>query len=158
MSAEHSVDIEISERSWGDVKQPALRAAFAALDVVHNEPHSAEISVRLADDEEVRHLNREYRGQDKSTNVLSFAADIPDIPWPADQPYPLGDIILAYGTVRDEALAQGKSLENHLCHLIVHGVLHLSGYDHEDDETAKDMETLEIKILTRLGIEDPYML
>ena len=150
------IDIEIADPAWGDVDQSVRRAANAALAAVFPDGKTRELSIRLSDNEEVRGLNRDYRDKDKPTNVLSFESEMPDMAWPEGEPYPIGDIIVAYETVRDEALAQGKDLENHLCHLIVHGVLHLSGYDHEDDTTAEKMEALEITILASLGISDPY--
>ncbi len=115
---------------------------------------AAEISVVLAGDAEVRRLNRTYRGQDKPTNVLSF-------PLGAPAPTPgalraLGDVVLAYGTVRREAAAQGKSVADHTAHLLVHGTLHLLGYDHESPGQARTMERHEVRILAALGIADPY--
>jgi len=112
-----------------------------------------EVGLLLADDETVRELNRTWRGQDKSTNVLSFP-DGSDAPPGA--PRMLGDIVLAYGTVAAEAEAQGKALEHHLVHLVVHGMLHLLGYDHENDRGAEEMEGLETEILAGFGIADPY--
>jgi len=110
----------------------------------------------LGSDARVRGLNRDYRGKDKPTNVLSFAALDGGRP-PRNQPWSLGDVILALGTCRKEARAQGKSLEQHLLHLVIHGVLHLLGYDHEADAEAERMEGLEIAALKRLGIDNPYL-
>lgn len=113
---------------------------------------AAEISVVLAGDAEVRRLNRTYRGQDKPTNVLSF-------PLGATAPgtlRALGDVVLAFGTVRREAAAQGKSIADHTAHLLVHGTLHLLGYDHESPGQARTMERHEVRILAGLGIADPY--
>jgi probable rRNA maturation factor len=106
----------------------------------------------LADDARIRELNRRWRGQDKPTNVLSFPA--PEGP-PDDARF-LGDIVLAFETVEQEARAEGKPLEHHLAHLAVHGALHLLGYDHERDSDADAMEQRERLILARLGIPDPY--
>ena len=106
-----------------------------------------EISIVLADNNFIQNLNHVYRGKDKPTNVLSF---------PQDEPGLLGDVILAYETIEKEANEQEKSFEDHLTHLIVHGTLHLLGHDHEDDKEAKEMEALEIEILEKLGIKNPY--
>ncbi len=102
----------------------------------------------------MRKLNKTYRGKDKSTNVLSFpsgeAAESPRAT------RPLGDVAIALGTVKREAKAQGKTVDDHLTHLMVHAVLHLLGYDHESDPDAEEMEALERKALATLGIADPY--
>lgn len=118
------------------------------------EPEPVELSVVLADDLTVRTLNRDHRGKDSPTNVLSF----PPAPMPFVQagPRPLGDVILALETVRCEAAEQGKAAVDHLRHLVVHGVLHLSGYDHETEADAEEMEALERSILAALGVADPY--
>lgn len=110
-----------------------------------------EVSVRLADDAEIRELNRQWRGKDSATNVLSF----PTPEGPGGDRH-LGDIVIAYETVRREAEAEGKAFDAHLAHLAVHGYLHLSGYDHEDDDEAEEMEDLERSILADLGVADPY--
>jgi probable rRNA maturation factor len=118
-----------------------------------------DFGITLDSDVHVRHLNRDYRGKDKVTNVLSFAAldaGLPPKGVPADYPWELGDVILALETVRSEARAQGKKLSQHYCHLVVHGVLHLLGFDHEDDRDAQAMEDLERDILVGLGWPDPY--
>ncbi|MCB1563709.1 MAG: rRNA maturation RNase YbeY [Alphaproteobacteria bacterium] len=118
----------------------------------------AELSVVLADDIFVRTLNRDYRGQDKPTNVLSFPQNEPDA-FTGDTPIAtLGDIVLAFETVQTEAQEQNKSFKDHTSHLIVHGLLHLLGFDHIGDEEAETMETLEIKILKALDIKNPYAL
>lgn len=117
---------------------------------------AAELNVLLADDSFVQSLNRKFRGKDKPTNVLSF----PNAPTPAgalyEEPSSLGDIALAYETVRAEAQAQSKSFDDHLAHLVVHGVLHLLGYDHQDDKDADRMEHREREFLKLFGIADPY--
>ena len=106
-------------------------------------------SILLADDKTLRRLNRDFRRLDKATNVLSFAS--------ADQAW-RGDIAIAYGVTRREAKAASKSFADHAVHLAVHGVLHLAGHDHERPKDAKVMEALEVKILARLGIADPYVI
>lgn len=114
------------------------------------------IGIRLTGDNEQRQLNLAYRGKDAPTNVLSFPlAHITD-PAPPNSPVLLGDVVLALETVRQEAEAQQKPLADHLRHLVVHGVLHLLGFDHESDVEAAAMEAREIEILARLGVPDPY--
>ena len=113
-----------------------------------------EVSILLTDDARMRALNRDFRGQDRPTNVLSF-------PGEADIPHHgaallIGDVAVALETTEREAIAQGKSLADHLCHLVVHGILHLLGYDHVHDADAQAMETAERDILARLAIGDPY--
>jgi|TARA_B100002003_G_C13969733_1_gene469365 probable rRNA maturation factor len=114
-----------------------------------------EVGVTLTDDDAVRALNRDYRQQDKATNVLSFAGDSAIDP-AHNGPLLLGDIVLAHGVVSAEARAQGKTLQAHYCHLLVHGSLHLLGSDHTDDAAAETMEAREAAILAGLGIADPY--
>ncbi|MBB3952230.1 rRNA maturation RNase YbeY [Aureimonas jatrophae] len=113
-----------------------------------------EVSVTLADDATVRELNREWRGKDKPTNILSF----PMVQLaPGERPGPLlGDLVLARETLEREAASERKSALDHFRHLLVHGTLHLTGFDHETDEEAERMEALEIEILRGLGIADPY--
>lgn len=131
-------------------------AAMAVLGVAAPRKASGEITVRLSGDRDVRRLNRNFRGKDKPTNVLSFPAG--DQVLPRGAPLQLGDIVIAYGTVAREAEAQGKSIRDHLLHLVVHGVLHLLGYDHERPAAARRMETLETRILASFGIPDPYVI
>lgn len=113
----------------------------------------AEVSVMLSDDARVREVNRAWRTIDKPTNVLSFpAAEAGKV---TSAPF-LGDIILAFETVEREAADEGKPFADHVAHLIVHGFLHLIGYDHATDEDAERMEALEVRVLAELGITDPY--
>jgi probable rRNA maturation factor len=154
------------ETAVADVEQlveTAARAAFEAAErpeILDNAP--AEMSLVLADDALVQTLNRDYRDKDKPTNVLSFAlldgSDDSDDALAREEGMPIliGDVILAFETVRREAREQGKSIENHLTHLVIHGVLHLLGYDHQSDPDADRMERLETSILARMGIADPY--
>ena len=114
------------------------------------------IGVRLTDDAEQRQLNFAYRGKDAPTNVLSFALGSPHDPVPPGSPVLLGDVVLAFETVRGEAEGQGKPLADHLRHLVVHGVLHLLGFDHESEAEAAAMEAREVEILARMGVPDPY--
>ncbi len=128
----------------------ARRAARAALAAA--EAGTGEVAVVLSDDATVRRLNRDYRRKDKPTNVLSFP--LGDVK--TAECRLLGDVILARETVLAEAAAQGKRAGDHLSHLVVHGVLHLLGFDHEKDAEARRMEALERRILAGLGIADPY--
>jgi probable rRNA maturation factor len=114
-----------------------------------------EVVLVLSDDTEVRGLSRRYRGKDKPTNVLSFPAGNTVLP-PDGASIALGDVVLARETVEREAGEAGIPVLDHACHLAVHGLLHLIGYDHESDSDAEAMETMEIRILADLGIPDPY--
>jgi len=129
----------------------AIAASFAECGVALRP--GAELCVHLADDAHVRGLNARWRGLDKPTNVLSFpAADAAHI----GETRLIGDIVLAFETVAREAEAEGKPLADHYRHLVVHGFLHLIGFDHQTDEEAQRMEALETRILARLGVADPY--
>ena len=136
------------------------RAARAALAVSRAGIGCAELGVLLADDETLRHLNNAYRGQDRATNVLAFptfeSRDQVTAAHPATSPILLGDVVLAYETAVAESAAARISLDDHLCHLVVHGVLHLLGYDHGQDDEAADMQQLEAMALAAIGIADPY--
>jgi probable rRNA maturation factor len=160
--------VEASSDGWpnGDWNGLATVAVAAAL---AETPHAGlatmgaalEVSVRLAGNDEVQALNRQYRGRDKPTNVLSFPmvqADLLDgLANSDDGEILLGDIILAYGVVAEEAATQGKAMEHHAQHLIVHGLLHLLGYDHElGPAHAEAMEAMERAACARLGLADPY--
>ncbi|WP_045727952.1 rRNA maturation RNase YbeY [Xanthomonas sp. GPE 39] len=116
----------------------------------------ADLAIRLVDQREGRALNQHYRGKDYATNVLSFPAELPDgLPKGIRLPL-LGDLVICAPVVAREAAEQGKSLNAHYAHLTVHGVLHLLGWDHEDDKEAEAMEQLEREILAELGVSDPY--
>lgn len=120
---------------------------------------AAEVAVLFTDDQAIRDLNARWRGHDRPTNVLSFANhDLIPGSWPRRSPGPalLGDIVLAYQTSASEALNEGRPLADHVSHLVIHGTLHLLGYDHQDDADALVMEDLERRILAGLGIGDPY--
>ncbi len=117
-------------------------------------PPDASLCVRLVDAEESRTLNRQYRDRDAATNVLSFPFEAP----PGLEMLPLlGDLVICVDVVRDEARAQGKSAEAHWAHMLTHGVLHLLGHDHQEDDEAERMEQLERKLLEQLGFADPYV-
>lgn len=117
-----------------------------------------EISIVLSSDSMIATLNMQYKEKEGPTNVLSFSSldgEIPELPAESEE-FMLGDIVLALETIRREASEQDKSFEAHLSHLTVHGLLHLLGYDHENDKDAHEMESLEIKILHTMDIENPY--
>ena len=153
-----TADVLIAADCWRaqldaeDIVQHAIAAAASFVELPADE---TELAVMLTDDARIRELNREWRGQDKATNVLSFPAAQP--PGETPQPLMLGDIAIAYETTRSEAEAEGKPFQNHLSHLAIHGFLHLLGYDHLDDDEAEEMEGLERDILATLGIADPYL-
>ncbi|NRG16531.1 rRNA maturation RNase YbeY [Rhizobiales bacterium] len=154
---EVEIDISIEAPAWGDpaplqrLFERALREAFAEADL--SVVPGTELSVVLTDDAAIRELNREWRGKDKPTNVLSFPGGDEDEP-----PFGplLGDIVIARETLEHEAEAEKKSFPAHLTHLFIHGLLHLFGYDHQIEEEAQEMEDAERRILARLGISDPY--
>lgn len=128
-------------RHWADV----------ALEEVADDGEPPDVCVRVVDEAESRALNLRFRGVDKPTNVLSFPAQI-ELP----QESILGDVVVCAPLVSEEAADQGKTVSDHYAHLVVHGVLHLVGYDHEQPDAAKRMEALEIRILERIGVPDPY--
>ncbi len=152
-----TLDILIDDQGWNaavpDAEARAGTAAGAALAGAGFGAAGA-ISLLLADDETIAALNRDHRGKDGPTNVLSFPAeDMPAIP---DQPQPLGDIAMALGVVQREAMAAGIPITAHFTHLIVHASLHLIGYDHQMEADAERMESLEIAVLEGLGVPNPY--
>ena len=133
------------------------RAVAAAAEIVNAGLGETELAVMLTDDAGIRTLNSNWRGIDKPTNVLSFPALPPTGPGgPDDAPRMLGDIAIAYETTRKEADDEQMPFDHHLSHLAVHGFLHLIGYDHEKDDDAETMESLEAEILAQLGIPDPF--
>ena len=150
-----------SSRSWEQLVRTAAEAAIAesAFPQLASAERLVELSVTLTSDEQVRSLNAEWRGKDKPTNVLSFPLADEEILRRASVAGPellLGDIVLARGVCQAEAAAKGVSVEQHATHLLVHGTLHLLGYDHHDDTDAADMEAREVRALERLGIANPY--
>ncbi|HUH10788.1 MAG TPA: rRNA maturation RNase YbeY [Brevundimonas sp.] len=146
------IEIEVEDAAWtaalasvgADAEAVVMRAASAALGTVEGD-----LVVLLTDDAGVQDLNARFRDKDRPTNVLSFPA--------AESAFPhLGDVVLGFAYCAAEAEAQGKTLSDHLSHLVVHGVLHLLGRDHEDDAEAEEMEAEEREILAALGVADPY--
>ena len=150
-----------SSSSWNELARGAAEAAIAesAFPQLATSERPVEISVRLSSDEDVRALNAKWRGKDKPTNVLSFPMLDRSHLFVANVAEPellLGDIVVARGVCEAEAAEKGVSLEEHATHLLVHGTLHLLGYDHHDDAEAADMEAREVRALHRLGIANPY--
>jgi probable rRNA maturation factor len=151
-----------SSISWETLARSAAKAAVAesAFPDLATSGRPVELSIRLSTDEEVRQLNHEWRGKDKPTNVLSFPlAEAYELEAAADgdaRELMLGDVILAHGVCEAEATDKGVTFEDHAAHLVVHGTLHLLGYDHQDDSSAADMEAREARALARLGIANPY--
>lgn len=158
-------EISVSCSQWSDTVPDAVAlcrlAAGAAIKAASPGGGPVEVSILLADDSTVASLNRDFRHRDGPTNVLSFPAGdpAPASPSPlggAAPPVLLGDVVLAYETVVVEADEQDKKPADHLTHLVVHGILHLLGYDHEDESDAEIMEAMEITTLVALGIANPY--
>lgn len=145
---------ESEKRLFSCARRCLQEAARVSADEAVFMPPEAEVSIAFASDEQVRALNRKWRGKDAPTNVLAFAAN-DGIASEGRSPL-LGDIALAFETLAREARSQGKKPENHLCHLLIHGFLHLLGYDHGNAREARIMENLEVRVLERLGIADPY--
>lgn len=147
-----TIDIAVEHDAWvslDGLETLVQRAAEAAVAESLAAP-ATELSLVLCDDAFIRTLNRDWRGKDKATNVLSFPAD------PSARHVTLGDIVVAYETSAAEAVREARPLGDHLAHLVVHGTLHLLGYDHETDPEADVMERLESRALERLGIASPY--
>ncbi|WP_377297557.1 rRNA maturation RNase YbeY [Rhizobium sp. SGZ-381] len=160
---ELDIQISVEDERWPDEETLATmaeRVIHAAADYLAREekqpfqPHPAELSLVFTDDAAVREINAQWRDQDKPTNVLSFPA-FPVTPGKMPGPM-LGDIVIARETVEREAVDLDKSFDDHLTHLMVHGFLHLFGYDHIKVDEAEKMEALETRILATLGLSDPY--
>ncbi len=147
---------------WAELARRAASAAIAesAFPQLGDGPRAVELGLRLTGDEQVRALNAKWRGKDSTTNVLSFPlAEADELGAEAAPDGPelmLGDVVLARGVCAAEAADKAIALEDHAAHLMVHGTLHLLGYDHHDDASATDMEARETRALARLGIADPY--
>ena len=130
------------------------RAAFEAAG--RSTGREPQMTLRLVDEDEITHLNRDYRHKTAPTNVLSFPFEppegLPESAWPGE----LGDVVICVPVVRREAAEQGKTEEGHWAHMVVHGTLHLLGYDHLSEDEAAEMEALEVRVLSTLGYADPY--
>jgi probable rRNA maturation factor len=157
----HTIAVTVEAEAWRTAVTDPEGLSRRVVGLVLTEERSpGEVSVLLADDARLHELNRGWRGKDRPTNVLSFPAGDPvgaTAAVPGGPPRLLGDIAVALETARAEALAEGKPLDHHLSHLLVHGTLHLLGYDHEGDEgEAVTMERRETELLAGLGVADPY--
>jgi probable rRNA maturation factor len=152
-----TLDLVYASPLWTDRRATTalLRQAGDAVLAAHPDMTRPryQASVMLADDAEMRRLNAQFRNKDKATNVLSFPSGQPE---EERGPLMLGDIAIGFETVRTEAARDGKTMQNHLVHLLVHGLLHLIGYDHLTPDEAEEMEALEVGILATLDIPDPY--
>ncbi len=146
------IDILFEAGDWQRVPEAQAIIERAARAACGAAGAGTTISILLTDDAAIRRLNADFRGIDKPTNVLSF----PAAPMPGDPEPSLGDIALAFETCAREAEAEGKTLADHMTHLVIHGVLHLLGHDHESEAEAEAMEAREIALLAGLGIADPY--
>lgn len=148
-----SIDIAVQDEAWRlteiDLSELCDRSVAGALAELDHIP-TGELSIAFIDDAAIQVLNRDYRGKDNPTNVLSFPVEKLE-----NNPM-LGDVVLGRETIMREAETQGKTLADHLSHLIVHGFLHLLGYDHIDEAQAAEMEAIEIKALAQMGIDNPY--
>ena len=162
------LDITMEDRRWAALEFEGLsqRAVLATLAHLALDPDRAEISLLACDDARIAALNADFRGKPTPTNVLSWPSEERAATRPGGQPLPLqagpdgmteiGDIAISYDTCASEAAAAGKGIDDHVTHLIVHGTLHLLGYDHETKQDAALMEGLEVEILGKLGLDDPY--
>lgn len=153
------INVDADEEVWAavlpDASKLAVSAANAAARFLGKELGDSALDIVLATDEEVAELNGQWRGKPNPTNVLSFPA-ASGIIVPPGEPQPLGEIILAAGVVAREAAEQSRSPADHFTHLVVHGFLHIMGYDHEVEAEADRMERLETEILAKMGIANPY--
>jgi probable rRNA maturation factor len=157
MTAVIAIDIQMASTVDSVPDEKAIQAWLDDVIGSAGDGTSREISVRIVDEEEGRALNNQYRQQDKATNVLSFpAVGADEVGLPPELSQALGDIVICGPVVEREAVEQNKEIASHWAHLLVHGALHLLGYDHETDEEADVMEQLETRILATRGIADPY--
>ncbi len=156
------IDVDVRARAWADafpdIEADCNRAIAAAWRLIDRVDRWHEVSVVLADDAFQASLNATYRGKETPTNVLSFPSGVDAASVPAEAPLPLGDIVLALETVQRESAELDVPLQDHFSHLLVHGMLHLVGFDHETERDAEEMESLEVKVLATLGVANPYLL
>ena len=163
MTCNFELDVIVDVPAWLDALPMAeaicRRSAEAAFHAAGAPVPEAEASVVLSSDARIKALNAAWRGKDEATNVLAFpATDVPQAgaAGPSQPPLIIGDVIIAFETTVAEARVEGKDVGDHLSHLVVHGMLHLLGYDHEADDEADEMESLEVAVLASVGVADPY--
>jgi probable rRNA maturation factor len=163
MTARLELDVIVDVPAWLDalptVEAICRRSATAAFHAAKKAEAEAEASIVLSNDARIKSLNAAWRGKDEATNVLAFpATDVPQAgaAGRSQPPLIIGDVIIAFETAVAEARVEGKDLADHLSHLVVHGMLHLLGYDHETDDEADEMESLEVAVLASVGVADPY--
>ncbi len=150
-----TIDLQLASEATGLPHADDLQHWVEA--ALHDRQTSAELCIRIVDEPESQQLNNDYRGKDRPTNVLSFPFEAPTgIELHLLGDLPLGDLVICAPVVAAEAEQQGKPLRHHWAHMVVHGVLHLLGYDHISDQQADQMEPLEVQILAALNIADPY--
>jgi len=155
------LDLQLASDCTDIPKQQDIQAWLDTL-FSHQQIHDKEITVRVVDETEIQQLNLQYRGKDKPTNVLSFPFEMPDITFIDDEQIDgsisqfLGDIVICAQVVIQESKQQNKQQAHHWAHMIIHGTLHLLGFDHIDEQEAQEMEGIEIAILQKLAIDDPY--
>jgi probable rRNA maturation factor len=154
------IALEIEDPRWiaalPDAGALLDRALGLALSDMRAGERTVEVGVRLVDDGAIQALNRDWRGRDKSTNVLSFPLGDAGPVTDAGFPWLIGDIVMSFDTMMAESARDGKALKDHFTHLAIHAALHLKGHDHEDEAEAETMEAEEIVLLAQLGIADPY--
>jgi probable rRNA maturation factor len=153
--------LEIEDPRWTEALPNAAelleKAIGLALADVDGDSRTIEVGFRLVDDGTIQGLNRDWRGRDKPTNVLSFPLGDPGPVGDPGFPWLIGDIVMSFDTVTAESIRDAKPLDHHVLHLAVHAALHLIGHDHEDEAEAEAMEAAEVKLLAGLGIPDPYL-
>ncbi len=159
MNANVLADVQIACEAPGVPSQADMEAwlAGAQAEAGISTVGLSEVGIRIVDEAESQSLNLNYRDKDQSTNVLAFPVSLPDITaWPSDMAIPLGDLVICAPVIEREAAEQGKELAEHWGHMLVHGMLHLLGYDHETETQAQTMESLEVRILRARGVQNPY--
>ena len=155
------LDLQLASDCADVPKQQELQLWLDTL-LAHQQLTNKEITVRIVDEAEIQQLNQQYRGKDQATNVLSFPFEMPELTLPDGAQIDdsmsdfLGDIVICAQVVKQEANQQNKILGHHWAHMLIHGTLHLLGYDHIEEQDAQQMEGIEIAILEKLAIDDPY--
>ena len=161
-----SIDVVIEDTRWKtlDLTQIANHAFFETLSLLNLQPKSFECCILACNSKKIKQLNNKFRGKNCPTNVLSFPASLENYeekrtltPTEPNTPYELGDIAIAFEICKEEAINSKMKFENHIYHLIIHSVLHLLGFNHEEEKNAAKMEKIEVQVLAKLGINNPYL-